>query len=194
MKSSRQNSHRSRAAFTLPEVMVAMTVFSFLVTGIVFAHLYGLSMFRLTENALTATADARQVVGRMTEEIRTSNNTLIGNVKSGEFVALLNGETQQASGLLIYPSANLSNFIVYFVNPADQTFRRTTSQPDSAVIVAESVTNAVVFRAENHLGQVLTNNLNNRVIHFNLEFYQPRASKQVAEYFKLESSVTRRAE
>jgi prepilin-type N-terminal cleavage/methylation domain-containing protein len=199
MKPTHQIHPRRWAAFTLPEVMVAMTVFSFVITGVIFAHLYGLSMFRITETSLKATASARKAAGRITDEIRTCNKALIGDVKlvsgTNKFVGLLDGEKQQGGGLLIYPTTNLSRFIVYFVNPSDQTFRRTTEQPGSAVILAGSITNKVVFRAENPIsGQVLTNNANNRVFHFNLEFYQPRRYKQMAEYYKLESSVTRRAE
>jgi hypothetical protein len=129
----------------------------------------------------------------MTEEIRTCKSTWIGDVKNGEFLALLDGETQQGSGLLIYPTTNTANYIIYFVNPTDKTFRRTTSQSGSAAVVAESITNTVVFQAQDHLGNVLTNNQNNRVIHLNLEFYQPQRYLQVADYYKLETAVTRRA-
>jgi hypothetical protein len=185
---------RRRRAFSIPELMVALSVFTFVVVGIIFAHLYGLTMFRITSASITTTAAARQAAAELTEEIRTCNSALIGNVKNGEFVALLNGERQEGGGLAIYPTANPSNYVIYFVDPADQTFQRATDQPESLVILAESVTNTVVFRAQNHLGQLQTNKLNNRVIHFNLEFYQPRRYKQVADYFKLESAVTRRAD
>lgn len=199
MKSLALISGRRRDAFTIPELMIAMTVFSFVITGVIFAHLYGLSMFRITETSLKATASARRVMGRMTDEIRTCNKALIGDIKpvggTNKFVGLLNGEKQQGTAMLIYPTADQSRYILYFVKPADQTFRRTTEQPDSALILAESITNTVVFRAENPLsGQTLTNDLNNRVIHFNLEFYKPRRFRQMADYYKLETSVTRRAE
>ena len=199
MKLSPPIQFASRAAFTLPELIVALTVFSFVVTGVIFAHLYGLSMFRITETSLSATASARKVASRITEEVRTCTSVLIGDVKTvggtNKFVGLLNGEKQQGGALIIYPSTNLSRYVVYFINPADQTFRRTTDEPGSAVILAESVTNTIVFRAEDPLkGAVLTNNVNNRVIHFSLEFYQPHRHMQVADYYKLESSVTRRAD
>lgn len=199
MKSLVHISGGRRSAFTIPELMIAMTVFSFVVTGIIFAHLYGLSMFRITETSLKATASARKVVGQLTDEIRTCNKALIGDIKlvggTNKFVGLLNGEKQEGSAMLIYPTTDYSRFILYFLKPADQTFRRTTQQPDSAVVLAESITNTVVFRAENPIsGQTLTNDLNNRVIHFNLEFYKPRRFRQVADYYKLETSVTRRAE
>jgi prepilin-type N-terminal cleavage/methylation domain-containing protein len=201
MKAVSLISVRRRRAFTIPELLVALTIFSFVTIGIIFAHLYGLTMLRITETSLTATASARKVAAKLTEEIRTCDDMEIGDVKldngTNQFVGLLNGETQQGSAIAIYPTENHSKYILYFVNltPADQTLWRMTEQPGSAVILAESITNTVAFRAENPItGQVLTNALNNRVIHFNLEFYQPRRHKQVADYYKLESSVTRRAD
>jgi hypothetical protein len=151
-------------------------------------------MFRITETTLNATDSARKTIGKMTEEIRTCNNAWVGNVKNGVFEALLDGEAQEGAGLLIHPTTNTASFVIYFVNPSDQTFRRTTSTPGSAVIVARSVTNSVVFRAQDHAGNVLTNNRNNRVIHIDLKFHQAKRQMQIADYYQLETSVTRRAE
>jgi prepilin-type N-terminal cleavage/methylation domain-containing protein len=191
--SSRGASPMLRRGFTLPELLVAMTVFVLLLGGVVFAHLYGLSMFRITETKLNATEDARKTMGRMANEIRTCKDTWVGNVKSGIFVSLLDGEKQQGTALLINPTTNSAKYILYFVNPADETFRRTTSTPGSATRLAESLTNTVVFSATDHLGTVLTNNQKSRVIHVNLEFYQPKRHMQVADYYKLETAVTRHA-
>lgn len=190
--SCRRTSPAPSGGFTLPEVLIASTVLFFLVGGVVFANLYGLSMFRITETKLHATDDARQTIARMADEIRACKSTWIGNVRNGVFEALLDGETQQGSGLLIYPTTNTASYVIYFVNPSDQTFRRTTSTPGSASVVAETITNSVVFRAQDHLGNVLTNNQNNRVIHLNLEFYQSKRHLQIADYYKLETSVARR--
>jgi len=183
----------TRLGFTLPELLIAIAVFMLVLTGVVFAHLYGLSMFRITETTLNATADTRQTIGKMAYEIRTCRATQVGNVKNGAFVGLLDGEKQQGSALLIQPTTTSTNFIVYFVNPTDQTFRRTTSTPGTAVVLAESITNSLVFRAQDFTGTTLTNLQNNRVIHVALEFYQPKRQRQIADYYKLETSVTRRA-
>lgn len=182
---------KQKGGFTLPEILVAMTVFMMLLGGIIFAHLFGLSMFKITETKLNATADARKLIGTMANEIRGSSSTSVGDVIAGELKLKIPGEKQQGSGLMIYPTANTNNFIVYFVNPSDRTFRRTTSTPGSSVILAESITNATVFSVQDHLGTVLTNN-GNRVIHMNLEFYQAARHMQGADYYKLETSVTRR--
>ncbi len=188
-RSSQRRSLTLGSGFTLPELLISITVFSLLVIGIVFANLYGLSMFRITETTLNATDDARKTIGKMADEIRTSKDSWVGNVKTGAFIAQLDGEIQQGTSLLI---SNDASYVMYFVNPSDQTFRRTTSTPGSAIVIAESVTNAVVFSERDHLGNVLTNNQNNRVIHLNLQFYQAKRHMQVADYYQLETSVTRR--
>jgi hypothetical protein len=59
-------------------------------------------------------------------------------------------------------------------------------------VVANFVTNLIPFRAENYLGQVLTNNQNNRVIRMNLEFYQWEFPEEY-DYYGLQTKVTRRA-
>jgi prepilin-type N-terminal cleavage/methylation domain-containing protein len=190
---SRNSARRGAAGFTLPEVLISAVVFVLLVSGVIFAHLFGLSMFRITETTLSATDDARKTIGRMADEIRTARATWIGDVKNGVFEARLDGESQQGTSLLIQPTGGSSNFIIYFVNPSDSTFRRTTSDPDSASILAESITNTVIFSAQDYSGNVLTNNQNNRAIRVNLEFYQPRRYRQLADYYKLETAVTRRS-
>jgi Prokaryotic N-terminal methylation motif len=183
-----------RGGFTLAELLVSITVFMFLVGGVLFGHLYGLSMFHITETTLNATEEVRKTFGKMTDEIRSCNSFKVGNVSNGVFSAMMDGEPQQGAGLAIFPTTNTTKYVIYFVNPADKSFRRTTSTPGSAVVVADSITNQLVFRAQDYSGTVLTNNRNNRVIHVNLEFYQPKRHRQIADYYKLETSVARRGE
>ena len=185
---------KSTAAFTLAELLVAVSVFLLLVAGILTAHVFGLKMEKTVETKLNASNGARNALGKITDEIRTCTSVWIGNVSTnGEFTALLDGVSQTGSGLLIQPTTNAANFIVYFVDPIDNSFRRTTSTPGTTAIIAQTVTNTMVFRAQDYLGNVLTNSQNNRVIHLTLEFYQPQPLLPVPDYYKLETSVTRRA-
>lgn len=190
---SRRSAPFPQTGFTLPELLIAIAVFILLLSGLVSAHLFGLSMFRITETKLNATADARKLIGTMANEIRACKSVEVGNIKNGDFEGLLNGEAQQGTSLLIYPSEDTNTHIIYFIDPSDDTFRRTTSTTNSAVILAEQVTNNVVFQVRDHLGNILSNNMNNRVIHLNLEFYQASRYMQHADYYKLETAVTRRA-
>jgi len=182
--------------FTLPEILIALTVFLFLVIGIIFANLFGLRMFQMNETKLNVSRWSRETTEHFTDEIHTCSFVQVGYMTNGGslsgFAQLMNGETQQGNALLIQPTTNTDNYILYFVNFADQTFRR-TDQPGNTVILADSVTNIAPFSAQDISGNVLTNIVNNQVIHLTLEFYQPQLFMQSANYYKLETAVTQRA-
>ena len=182
----------NRAGFTLSEIMVAMTIFLLLLGGIIFVNIFGLKMFQLTSAKLNVTQWARETREQITQEVRRCNQVQVGNVTNGNFVAFLDGEIEQGNGLLIYPTTDTNSFIIYFLNAADQTFRRTTDQFNSTVILASSVTNTLPFSAQDLSGNVLTNNLSNRVIHLALEFYQPQRFLLGADYYKVETSMKQR--
>ncbi|SPE57120.1 conserved hypothetical protein [Verrucomicrobia bacterium] len=182
------------AAFTLAEMLIATAVLSLLVVGLVAANIFGLTMFQLSENKLTVNDSARFAVQKLSDEIRTCSSALVGNVTNGIFAAQTDGEPQQGTGLLIYPTTNTTNFIIYFINPDDQSFRRSSSATGVTTLLAQNVTNTVAFTAQDCFGNVLTNSQNNRVFHADLEFYVPAGTGPTADHYKLETSVTRRLE
>jgi prepilin-type N-terminal cleavage/methylation domain-containing protein len=196
MKFPVPNSGSGRSGFTLTEILIAMTIFVLLLAGIVSANLFGLRMFQVNQTKLSATEWSRNTFGKITDQIHTCNAVSVGNMDTnGIFVGLLNGETQQGNAIQIQPSTNTASVIYYFIDFLDDTFRQTTSMSDSTntIILADSVTNTIAFTAQDFSGNVLTNNQNNRVIHLMLEFYQPQLFMQSPEYYKLETSATRRA-
>jgi Tfp pilus assembly protein PilW len=181
------------AAFTLPELLVAVTIFTFVVIGIVSANIFGLRLYQVAQDRLGSNDAARAALERVADDIRTCNSTLVGSVTNGVFTGVVNGEPQSGSALMVYPTTNTSSYVLYFANPADQSFRRTSSASGMTMILAQSVTNQVLFTAQDCLGNVLTNSQNDRIIHLCLEFYQPKGTCPTADSSKLETSVTRRA-
>lgn len=181
-----------RGAFTLPELMIAVAVFSFVVIGVTSANLFGLRMFQITENKLSASDAARKIIGKVTDDIRACKSSCVGDVTNGVFVSVADGQPQAGAALFINPTTNSANYIIYFLNAPDNTFRRTTSA-GAITILARSITNKTVFRAQDYLGNVLTNNQNNRVIYFDLEFFQTNRQGVVSDYYKMETAITRRA-
>jgi hypothetical protein len=179
-------------AFTLPEALIATTLLLLLLGGIVTANLFGMRMFQMTQTRLQAADGARRTVGLLAEDIRKSRGAWIGNVTNGTFVGLLDGEVQTGGALLLHPTTNATNFICYFLNPADQSFRRAASGLSAPGVLAQTVTNAAVFRAQDSFGNVLTNSQNNQVIHFTLDFYQPQPWLPVPAHSQLETTVARR--
>jgi prepilin-type N-terminal cleavage/methylation domain-containing protein len=190
----RQGSPKTaRGGFTLTEILFALAIFGIVVVGILSANLLGLRMMQVNETKLAATEWSRNTFGKLTEEIHSCNAAYIGNMTNGFFTGLLDGEPQQGDSLMIYPTASTTNYVLYFLNPSDQTFRRTTGQTNTAVVLADSVTNNMIFTAEGFSNNVLTTTLNNRVIHVRLDIYQPEHYLSAPDYYQLETSVTRRA-
>ena len=180
-------------AFTLVEVLITMVLFSLLLSGIISGTVYGLKMCEQTKAKLTRSDEARAAIRKLADEIRSSKMLHVGTVGAdGVFRAVLDGQPQTGSALLIYPTTNTTQFTVYFLN-ADKTFRRTTSVTANAMALAASVTNAVIFRATDYLGNVLSNTQSKRVIHANLEFFKAKGQSPTDGYYKLETAVTRRA-
>ncbi len=184
---------RDRSAFTLVEVMVTMALFSLVLSGLVYGSVFGLRMCEITKSKLLRSADARSAIGKLSDEIRSAKGAWIGDVDgSGTFQGVLDGSPQRGSAIMICPTTNRASYIVYFRN-ADASFRRVTSASPTPRVLATLVTNAMIFSAQDFRGILLTNSQNNRVINVKLEFFQARGIVPDAEYFRLETSVTRRA-
>ena len=182
------------AAFTLVELLIAASILLFVVIGILSANLFGMRMFQIAQTKFTAADAARKTLGKISDDIRDSTTTWVGNTTNGNFVGHLDRELQMGNALLIYPTTNTTNFILYYVNPADQTLRRTTSPHGSTLVLASCITNSPVFQAQNYLGQTLTNNQNHRVIFLSMQCYHPQSYLPTSDYYKLETTVVRRAQ
>jgi prepilin-type N-terminal cleavage/methylation domain-containing protein len=177
--------------FTLPEMLIALTIFGFLIAGIVFANLFGLRMFQMTQTKLNVTRWSRETIENLADQIHGCADVQVGYTTNNGFAAFMVGEAQQGNALLIHPSTNTANYTIYYLNTADQTFCR-TDQSSNALVLADSVTNSIAFTAQDLWGNVISNSANNQVIHITLEVYQPKYFMQDADYYKLETSVTRR--
>jgi hypothetical protein len=173
--------------------MVTVAILLLLVGGIVSANLFGLRMFQTAEAKMSATDGARNSVGVLVDEVHRSSSFQIGTVTNGTFTGLTPGNPLVGTGLIIYPTTTTTNFILYYVNTVDKKFRRATNVRGSTKVLAQSITNeAGVFRGQDFAGNLLTNAQNNTVLHLTLEFYQAVRYGVPPDYFKLETSVTRR--
>jgi type II secretory pathway pseudopilin PulG len=184
---------RATVAFTLPELMISMTVFLLLLIGIISATLFGMSWFQISQTKLLATDSARESISKMTDEIRSCTSTFVGDVSSnGVFTGRTNGNPQLGTGLLIYPSTNSTNYILYFLNASDLSFRRTCTASGFTTVMCQTVTNTNIFQVTDFMGNVQTNNTDNRVIHCTLQFYQTAPNTPTPQSYTLDTAVTRR--
>ena len=198
--SSRPSCRRAReSAFTLVELMVATGVFLLVVLAVISSQLVGMKMNLITQSKLNATYSAREVLNHVRDEIRSGRILTVGNGSSNNFTLIAANFPQQGNALQINPTTDTNAFVRYYLDPTDQKLKRIASGSKQVAVIASCITNQLIFRAEDYLGNALTNDQNNRVIKMTLEFYQWEFSPLRAgagslyDYCRLQTRITRRA-
>ncbi len=190
---------RRTLAFTLPEALIAMSLFLVVMGGVVFSHIYGMRLFQLSRSKLGASDEARRAISKLVEEIRSAKIIRIGSGGLTNFATCGITDTQSGNAIQVYPTTNTTSFVRYYWDSVDNRLKRTTNGVSAVYVVANAISNQVVFTAENHLGQVLTNNNNNRVIGLTLQFYQLQyptiniGPGGLYDFYQLRTRITRRA-
>jgi type II secretory pathway pseudopilin PulG len=197
MKLSR-HSLRSPAGFSLVELMITMVSTVLVVGGVISAYMYGLRMTQFTKPKLEAADEARKAISLITDEIRSARNIKIGSGTINTFTEVAPFAPQVGSAIQLYPTTNTTTYIRYFWDSSEKKLKRTADGLSATYVIANSVSNEMVFRSEDHLGNLLSNNFNNRVISMTLNFYQiqypvtPIGSGQYYDFYQLRTRITRR--
>lgn len=190
--------HLASRAFTLPETIVTMALLSVVLAGMIGSHVFGLRLLELTKSKLGASDEARMAIAKMMEEIRSAKLIRIGQGTLGSFTEVGMNSPQKGSAVQLYPSTNYNAYIRYFWDSADRRLKRTTNGQSFVYIVANSISNELVFTSEDYSGATLTNNENNRVIGLTLEFYQLQyptvkiGPGSMYDFYQLRTKITRR--
>ena len=188
-----------RRAFTLTEILVAMSILLLVVTAVISSHLLGLKMFNIAATRLSASAGARATLNHLRDEIRSSKTVYVGAGSELGFTNVLDNQPQQGNALQIFPTTSSNLFVRYYLDASRQQLERLATGDLQPQVIARFVTNEVVFQAEDCFGNVLTNHQNNRVVHLTLDFYQwefPVArvgGGAFYDLYQLNTRITRRA-
>jgi prepilin-type N-terminal cleavage/methylation domain-containing protein len=194
-----QPNRKRSAAFTLTEMMIVCAILAVVMGGVIATHMAGMRMIEITKAKLGANDEARQGISLMIDEIRTAKLVKIGTGNLSTFTEVPVNTPQRGTAVQIYPSVQTNQFIRYFWDGSSRRLLRTTNGASSMSIVANSITNDIVFTAEDFKGTILTNNQNNRVIGLTLQFYQIQypivqiGPGQFYDFYQLRTKITRRA-
>ncbi|HTY89157.1 MAG TPA: prepilin-type N-terminal cleavage/methylation domain-containing protein [Candidatus Acidoferrum sp.] len=184
-------------AFTLPEMLIAMTIFSMVIAGMITIHIFGLRVYTLAATKLTATAGCRKALNSIRDQVRQAKLVDIGTCSSGpaSFSSLGLTNVQVGNALRLSLTNNWTNgYTLYYL---DTTLITTNYLVQIAVtniggssnasflstnILASYVTNSDIFTAQDYWGNNLTNenstdnqlqSIPNRlVVYVKLQFYQ----------------------
>ena len=146
-----------------------------------------------------ASDDARETISKLINDVRSANIIRIGNGSLNTFTQVGINSSQVGSAIQIYPSTDTNSFVRYYWDGSINQLKRTDSTaPGAFSVMAQNVTNQFVFTAEDFMGNVLTNNLNNRVIGLTLQFNQIQYPVMVVgpgnlyDFYQLRTKITRR--
>jgi Tfp pilus assembly protein PilE len=169
----RRNLDTSRvAAFTLAEIQISMAIVAIVALAIISSHVIGLRLNAVVHAKLKAGDAARYALGLILEDIRTSYDVQVGTGSGASFVPKTNNQARLGSALRIYPSTNLSSFVIYYLDTNDSCLKRFTNSASPVQIVASYVTNTTIFKFENNLGTNLTADQNIFTVGMQLNFRQ----------------------
>lgn len=192
-------------AFTLTELMIAMALFVIVIGGVIYAHITGLKFYEITRAKLGASESTRITLGLLTSEVRGAQRIAVGTGSASSFTEVADGTNQQGNSIQIYRSdwdatTNSNSWVRYYRDDTTAAVYRKPGPTAAAQLIAEYVTNSIVFRATDYTGvTVLTDNDNNKVIDVKLQFYQLRypqvaiGSNKFFEYFQITSRISRRS-
>lgn len=189
---------RSLLAVTLIELMVTMTLTTFVVGGVVYSHIMGGRLMQFAAAKLGASDSARKALSKLQDEVRAATTIQIGNGTAAGFTAISNGTAMQGRAIQIYPTTNNNWWIRYFYLTNVSELRRITSSNATPQLIASYVTNAVIFSKEDYLGNTLSADTGNSTVNVRLQFYQLNypmtkvGTNNYYEYFQLQTRITRR--
>jgi hypothetical protein len=193
---------RATDAFTLTEIMVASAIFTLAIAGVIACNMFGMQLFELSKAKMGASDDARQAISLMVSEIRSCDHVRVGSYDGTDFVEAGINTVQQGNAVQVEPSrTNTDSYIWYYwaTNAAgNKSLNRRVNNSSRVMIIANSVSNQVVFTSENYDGTAQTNSYDNRVINMTLRFYQlenmnvPIGPDGLFDYYQLSTKITKR--
>jgi hypothetical protein len=155
---------------------VASAIFTLAVAGVVACNMFGMQLFELSKAKMGASDDARQAISMMVSEIRSCDHVRVGSFDGSAFVEAGINATQQGNSVQVeLCRTNPASYIWYYWatdGAGNKSLNRRVNDSSRVMIIANSISNQVVFTSEHYDGTPQTNGFDNRVINMTLKFYQ----------------------
>lgn len=175
-------------------MMVASSLLAMVVLAILSCHIAGLRFTGFVLPKIQNAEYSRQLVSRMIEEIRCANTVYIGTGTVSSFTNAAANRPQVGNAIQIYPNnpATNSSYIYYFQDTNTWTVQRMDLNSTQPLVIADQVTNLLVFSMENFSGTVLTNPQNNCVLSMLLQMRRATSVQGVSDTLQVRSKIARR--
>jgi hypothetical protein len=134
---------RSAQAFTLAEMMIAVSIFVFMVLGVIYVWMFGMRYDELSCSKLGASDRSRIGFDMLSGDIRAAKWWKIGNGIGTNFTVCGNATNQIGNAIKLSSNSdtNSTAFVIYYFDTnACLLCRRSNGAP--AITIAQSLTNS----------------------------------------------------
>lgn len=192
MKTRGANSPRKyRRAFTIPELLLALSIFLVCVLGLVTLQILGLKMSAISASKMESTAASLKTLNAVRDQVLGANSVLVGNGDSNSFTATgTNGNALQ-----VYPWTN-SDYLRFYLSTEDNKLYELNSSNQSLTVIAPNITNEIVFQTVDFQGNTSSSSREHYSIKMTLQFSQLdfKVPTNKFEYYTLETEMTPRTQ
>jgi hypothetical protein len=181
-----------RNAFTIPELLLALSIFLVCVFGIVSLQILGLKMNAISASKLKSTAASLKTLNIVRDHVLGANSVLVGNGDSNSFT--VTGTIGNA--LQVYPTTNSSNYLRFYLSTDDNTLYELNNTNEALTAIAPNITNELVFQTVDFQGNTSSSSREHYAIKMTLQFSQLdyKVPKKTSEYYTLETEMTPRTQ
>jgi hypothetical protein len=162
----------SKRGFTLTETLTACAVSALLFIGFMYTQIFLLRYDEMTCSKLGASDNARKGFDMLLQDIRSSKKWEVGNGNLHSFSPIAAGNNQQGTALQLHLSTDTNIYIRYYLDTSTSKLCRIHSGDITPRVIAESLTNTVIFTSEDYRGAIVSDYSYKNVIHTKLQFYQ----------------------
>jgi len=160
-------------AFTIPEMIITMSILLMAITGVITASIMGGKLYQVTGAKLDSASAARKATDRIISDIRESDNVDVGAADGVNFNEAAMNTSQQGNGVRITQSYPAVQTVTYWLDTNAGSLYRITTLTNLRETIAQYVTNLVPFTLESATNTVLTNSQTTETVGVKLQFFRP---------------------
>ena len=179
-------------AFTMPEMMVAMAIFSLVIAAVLACHLAGLEFNEFVRPKVQNAQYARQTVSKIIEQVRCAQSIQVGAGTTNSFTPVPANKPQVGNAVRIFTTTNAAPYIYYYQDSFASVLVMIPVSSSNGQTIATCVTNTAVFSLEDFSGNVLTNNANNAVFSMLVQMLRPSNKAGMSDAYQIRVKTTRR--
>lgn len=179
-------------AFTIPELLTSIAIFTSVIAGLVSIQIVGLRMNARAVSKMQSASSSLKVLNEVRDHVMEANSAIVGNGNNYSFTPTgTNGNALQ-----VFSGADTNNYLLFFMSTNTGALYEWNSTNKDLWTLAPDITNQMVFESVDFQGKVSSGNQEHYSIRMTLNFEQLdyKIPTNTYEYYTLETQMTPRGQ